>query len=152
MKSKLVIGLGNPLSGDDGIGLCVADRLANDSRLAGVAEILKGGTDLLRLTDRLTGRKEVILADAILDDSDPGTVSILDERTLIGPHRGSAHHLSAGDAVRLLKTVNPSLAATRFTFVLISVDAVHSAPALSPVLTRKLPHIVDQVRHIITNA
>ena len=152
MRSKLVIGLGNPLSGDDGIGLCVAERLANDSRLAGSAEILNGGSDLLRLTDRLTGRKEVILVDAILDDSAPGTVSILDEQTLMGSHRASAHHLSACDSVRLLKIANPSLADTRFTFILISVDAINSVSALSPQLTRKLPHIVDQVRQIVAEA
>jgi hydrogenase maturation protease len=153
MKSKLVIGLGNPLSGDDGIGLCVAERLANDSRVAGCAEIiLNGGTDLLRLTDRLMGRKEVIVLDSILDDSVPGTVSVLDDQTVVKPHRASAHHLSAFDAVRLLKTVDSSLADTRFTFILVSLDAVHSVRTLSPVLTRKLPQIVDQVRQIISSA
>ena len=152
MKSMLVIGLGNPLSGDDGIGLCVAERLADDSRLAGFVEILNGGTDLLRLTDRLTGRTAVILVDAILDDSALGTVSILDDQTLMGSHRASAHHLSACDTVRLLKIGNPSLADTRFTLILISVDAINSFSALSPQLTRKLPHIVDQVRQIIAKA
>lgn len=147
MKSILVLGLGSPLSGDDGIGRCVAERLADDPRATRDAEVLDGGTDILRMADRMTGREQVMLVDAILDDSPPGTVTVLDvgDRR-IDHHREHAHHLSACEAVRMLRTAIPALAATRFKFVLISIPAVREASTLSPELVRELPGIVRRVR------
>lgn len=147
MKPTLVLGLGSPLSGDDGIGSYVAQRLADDPRAARDADILDGGTDVLRDADRMTGRERVILVDAILDDSPPGTVTVLEaEDQRIDRHRQHAHHLSAPEAVRMLKTLIPSLETTRFKFVLISIHAVREAAELSPELARELPRITRRVR------
>jgi hydrogenase maturation protease len=147
MKSKLLVGLGNPLSGDDNIGCHVVERLADDSRVCGCAETLNAGTDLLRHADRLMGREEVILVDATIDGWVPGSVSVFDKEEEVEHHREHAHHLSACQTVRLLRTVVPSLAATRFKFVLISISAAHNATTLSPEIARALPRILDRVRH-----
>ncbi|MGD8868275.1 MAG: hydrogenase maturation protease [Gemmatimonadales bacterium] len=147
MKSTLVLGLGSPLSGDDGIGCYVAGRLAKDPRATRYADILDGGTDVLRQADRMVGRERVILVDAILGDAPPGTVTVVeagDQR--IDRHREHAHHLSACEAVRMLRTIVPTLTATRFKFVLISIPSVRQASALSPELARELPRIVERVR------
>ena len=75
MKPVAVIGLGNPLMGDDGIGWHVAERLAADPRLPDGVEAIQGGTDLLRCAARIEGRRRVIVVDAVRDDAAPGTVS-----------------------------------------------------------------------------
>ena len=67
MKPLLVIGLGNPLMGDEGVGCHVADRLAADPRLPEHVEVISGGTDLLRYADRMEGRGRVVIVDAIQD-------------------------------------------------------------------------------------
>jgi len=61
MKPVVVIGLGNPLMGDDGIGWHVAERLATDPRLPSGVEAIQGGTDLLRCAARIEGRRRAIL-------------------------------------------------------------------------------------------
>lgn len=135
------------MSGDDGIGCYVAERLAKDRRATRHADILDGGTDVLRQADRMVGRELVILVDAMLDDAPPGTVTVLEAGgRQIDRHREHAHHLSAYESVRLLRAAVPSLTATRFKFVLISVRSVRQASALSPGLERELPHIVRRVR------
>jgi hydrogenase maturation protease len=78
---RLVVGLGNPILGDDGVGWRVAQALAH--RLATdeptrrsiepveVDELAVGG---LRLMERMVGYEHVVLADASLDGAQPGTV------------------------------------------------------------------------------
>ena len=152
MKSKVVLGLGNPLCGDDGIGWYVSERLASDSCVTDCVEIVNGGTDLLRHVDLISGREQVIPVDAILDDADPGSVSLFDDDIPLESHQPHAHHLSAIQTVRILKAISPSFVATRFAFVVVSVSVLHNASALSPRPAGKLPEIVDQVRHIIAVA
>ena len=56
MKPHLVIGLGNPLVGDEGVGCLLAERLASDPRLPEDIEVIDGGADLLGCADRMSGR------------------------------------------------------------------------------------------------
>src|ERR1022692_4627864 len=97
MKPLLIVGLGNPLMGDDGVGALVAESLAGHVD----ADVLLGGTDLLRYADEMEGRKCVILIDAVESDT-PGTMVVTDEDPLEGTPAG-AHTLSAPAAVRLLR-------------------------------------------------
>ena len=139
MKPRLVIGLGNPLMGDEGIGWHVAGRLAADPRLPAGAEAITGGTDLLGCAGRIEGRQRVVVVDAILDDAEPGSVSVgigdLEER------QEHAHHLSVAQAVKLLQLITPA----RFTVVGVSVRAASLGEELSPALAARLPAIVDRV-------
>src|ERR1039457_3848424 len=57
MKPLLIIGLGNPLMGDDGVGAQLAESLAGRAD----ADVLFGGTDLLPCAGELEGRQPVIL-------------------------------------------------------------------------------------------
>ena len=65
MKPILVIGLGNRLMGDDGVGCAVAERLAAHAALPDTVEVAEGGTDLLRFVDDVQGRQRVIVGDAL---------------------------------------------------------------------------------------
>jgi hydrogenase maturation protease len=140
MNPLLVIGLGNPLMGDDGIGWHVAGRLAGDVRLPADAEVICGGTDLLRCAAQIEGRRRVVLVDAIQDDAPPGTVSVVgdDAADLC---QGHAHHLSAGQAMRLLRLTMPVC----FTLLGVSVPGARMAPELSPALSARMPAILDRV-------
>ncbi|HUI59580.1 MAG TPA: hydrogenase maturation protease [Steroidobacteraceae bacterium] len=142
MKPLLVIGLGNPLMGDDGIGCHVAARLAGDPRLPESVEVISGGTDLLRFASQIEGRSRVFILDAIHDDAEPGAVSVfaadlpgLDER------QEHAHHLSAVQAIGVLRILMP----VRITLVGISISSAAIESGLSPALDTRVPAIVDRV-------
>lgn len=146
MKPNLVIGLGNPLVGDEGIGWHVAERLAGDPRLPEDTEVLWGGTDLLRLTDQMEDRRRVILIDALLDPSEPGNISVFEDGFPgLEDRQEHAHHLSAMQAVRLLKTASPCMDGVRFTLVAIVVDSANIGCELSASLAAKMPQILDRV-------
>ena len=146
MKPFLAIGLGNPLMGDDGIGVRVARLLAADGALADRLDAVCGGTDLIRYMDLMPGRDCVILIDAA-EGGEPGKLAVLDE---LPPDSGpeSAHALSPVRCLQLLRTISPALDAVRFTWVLVHIGAAELRPALSPEVETAVLDAADAVRRL----
>ncbi len=128
-KEALIVGLGNPLLGDDGFGSRVAHRLRR-ARGAGVAfDVVEAGTDLAGRLDALAAYATVVLVDALLDETNAGTVRRLGEAELVrwdGRSR-SVHELSVTDAVRLYRVLYPA-SRTRFVLVALSTDRITRRP------------------------
>ncbi len=97
----LVLGLGNPLLTDDGVGLRVIEHLR--PQLAGwsnveLEEDYCGG---LRLMERMIGFDRVILVDAICAGGRPGTVRVLTVQDIATRHSGSSHDADLRTALTL---------------------------------------------------
>lgn len=73
MSDCRIIGLGNPLMGDDGAGLAVLEAL-RAARLAADVEPVDAGTIGMGLLHLLEGVKRVILIDAVDMGLEPGAV------------------------------------------------------------------------------
>jgi hydrogenase maturation protease len=73
-KPTVVVGLGNPLMGDEGIGTEVVRRLSE--RLVGhpSAEFVDAGTGGLTVLHLMEGRRKAVFVDCALMDTAPGTV------------------------------------------------------------------------------
>lgn len=78
----LVIGLGNPLMGDDGAGLAVLERLREEWLLPDGVELVDGGTWGMNLLPIIEGCPCVLLLDAIDTGSAPGTLTVLERRDI----------------------------------------------------------------------
>jgi hydrogenase maturation protease len=105
----LVLGLGNPLLSDDGVGLCVARELR--CRLAGrpdvtVDEDYWGG---LRLMERMIGYDRGIVVDAIRTGAEPGTIHRLRAHDMPTRHTASAHDASLSTALSFGRSVGAAL-------------------------------------------
>jgi len=72
MSSRLVLAVGNPYRGDDGIGPALLEVLRGYSDLADV-DMLDGGTGGLELALVLEGRDHVIVLDAADFAGEPGS-------------------------------------------------------------------------------
>ena len=136
MKPLLIVGLGNPLMGDDGVGARVVESLAGQVD----ADVLLGGTDLLRHAGEMEGRQRVILIDAIESDV-AGEITVTEEDPPEGGPAG-AHTLSAPAAVRLLRHLMPEV---RFTWVLAGVRSARMGAGLSPELAAALPRLRERL-------
>jgi hydrogenase maturation protease len=75
----LVLGLGNILLRDEGLGVRAVERLAAAYDLPGNVEVLDGGTLGLDLLPRLTGMDALLLVDAVKAGGQPGTLVRLEE-------------------------------------------------------------------------
>jgi hydrogenase maturation protease len=73
-KTTLVLGLGNVIMGDEGVGVHVVRALEKHALPAGV-ECLDGGTGGFILLEPLENAGRIILIDAANDGNPPGTVT-----------------------------------------------------------------------------
>ena len=73
MKHTLILGLGNPLLGDEGIGVRVVEELKGLELPDGV-EAVEGGTAGLGLVGLMEGYRRVIIVDAAEMGHPPGRV------------------------------------------------------------------------------
>jgi hydrogenase maturation protease len=69
-----VIGVGNPLAGDDGVGIAVVEQLEREGLPEGV-EVIDGGTGGLTLLTLMSGAARVILVDALEMGREAGAVA-----------------------------------------------------------------------------
>jgi hydrogenase maturation protease len=90
----VVIGLGNPLMGDDGLGIAALERLRTRYVLPRGVELVDGGTWGLNLLPVIEDADGVILIDAIDTGALPGTPVRLEHASLprylatkISPHQ-----------------------------------------------------------------
>jgi hydrogenase maturation protease len=154
-KPRLVLGLGNPLMGDDGIGWHVVEALRSDARLPADVEVCWGGTDLLGCARLLRDRRCVVLVDAMAGDgegSQVGEVVVLepwpdglqDSAGETGETAG-AHTLSVTAALDLLRSVEPAFAGLDLRVLGVQVDGVAAGERLSPRLDRCLLAIAERV-------
>ena len=113
-KKTLLVGLGNPLNGDDGFGPSVIERL----RAAGLdkfpdVSLLDAGTDLLNHIENFSEHDRVLLIDAILDPEgklgSPGRVELLEEKSFLSWSEESrgVHQMSPLLGVKLFRTLHP---------------------------------------------
>lgn len=123
---RLVVGLGNPLLGDDGFGSAVVRQLRARGPMPGV-DFVDAGTDLLAHIDDFASRDEVILVDAVLDPSRAGEVGVVEQEVLLGwPDQSpDCHDMSPLLAVKLFRALHPE-ATTRFTLVALFTAEVRA--------------------------
>jgi len=98
-----VLGLGNVLLEDEGVGVHVVKDLEN--ALPEDVEILDGGTIGLPLLTYLSDTTHLLIIDAVKANTPPGTVMVFGQEELLKgpPVRFSVHDVSITDLVSLLR-------------------------------------------------
>jgi hydrogenase maturation protease len=124
----LVIGIGNPDRGDDGIGPLVARRLKG--HVPHGVSILERTGDALALIDDWAGRDAVVLVDASAPAGTPGRVHRIDLRADVLPPDvalSSTHALGVTEAVALADTLG-LLPACVIAYAIEGADFTPGAP------------------------
>jgi hydrogenase maturation protease len=144
-RGALVVGYGNALRGDDGLGWHAAALLARDPRLAG-AEVLARHQLTPELAEDVSRAALVVLVDARAGGA-PGGLTV--ERVAPAGPAGPAwsHRLDppslVGLAVALYGTAPPVY------LVSAAVATCEAGERLSPALELALPRVVDTVAGIV---
>jgi hydrogenase maturation protease len=105
----LVLGLGNPILGDDGVGPRVAAAL--EGRLGEDVTVVEAGLAGLDLLDLLAGYDRAIIIDAIqTKDGRPGDIYRLDIGAFAATrHAASPHDVNLATAIELGKRLGLAL-------------------------------------------
>jgi hydrogenase maturation protease len=133
-RTTLIVGLGNPLSGDDIFGPKVLEQLhPSETQLLPGTTLIDAHTDLLNHIEDFEKYDSVLLIDAILDPEgklgEPGKVVILDEAKLqfLPETSQSVHQMSPLLAVKLFRTLHPE-AQTQITLIGLIIDRLTAEP------------------------
>jgi hydrogenase maturation protease len=105
MKRIAVVGLGNVLMADDGVGVRVAEKLEKEKCLPPNVTLVQGETGGISLLPHLDGVNAIILVDAVDFEGEFGETRIFpdDEIWTDCSSRVSMHDVGLQDLVSLLK-------------------------------------------------
>jgi len=73
-RPVVVLGLGNPLMGDEGIGVHLIERLAASGEQYPSVDFIDAGTGGLSVLHLLDGRRKAIIIDCAFMDEPPGAI------------------------------------------------------------------------------
>jgi hydrogenase maturation protease len=143
----LVVGFGNPLMGDDGVGAAVVTELEQ----TGVPPGLRLSTlaDVLHLSSAWRGEARVWMVDAVLSGAAPGTVHRRGHEEVLGnPQRhATVHHLSLAEGLRWIVHGCPAMAGVRFSLWGVEAERVDLVETLSPVVARAAEAVAREIAH-----
>lgn len=102
----LVLGVGNILLSDEGIGVRVIEALEQRYVMPEGVEVLDGGTAGMELLEAMANRTHLIIVDAIVSrKSEPGALLILrdEEVPVLFNNKISPHQLGLSDVLSALR-------------------------------------------------
>lgn len=144
-RPTVVIGVGNPLLGDDGLGIAALARLREAYVVPDEVELVDGGTWGMNLLPVIEGAEHVLLVDAIATGASPGTMTVLPRHRLprylatkISPHQVDLHDVLA--LAELRGTLPDETVA-----IGLEPEQVAFTPELSEALRRGLDQLVSLV-------
>ena len=163
MEKILIIGLGNPILTDDGVGVKVAYEVekAIGTNLPANLTITEASVGGLRLMELLIGFDRVILIDALLTETDGKTGEIhhmsFDDLRNISPtqHSASAHDTSLVTAVDAGREMGFHLP-ENFSIYAISVENIldfseEPTPAVAAAIPEVTKAVLEELEGILGN-
>lgn len=140
-RPRLLLGVGNVLRRDDGVGVFAA-RAAARLRLGRGVEAYDGGSGGIDLADVLEGRRRVVIVDAIDAGMPPGASARMSPEQLRPAIRTgvSLHDLHLLDALAELRLLR--LPPRRVIVIGVQVADISVGIGLSPPVERALPGVI----------
>lgn len=149
MQNKiLVLGIGNYLMGDEGIGVHIANRLQEQSLLPNV-EIVDGGTGGFHLLGYFENYETIVLVDATLDNNPNGTIRLIKPRFAQDfPKAMSTHDIGLKDMVCSLQLLGKI--PTIYLFVVSIESLQQQGIELTPEIENIVPELIEKITELVT--
>jgi hydrogenase maturation protease len=138
-RSVLILGVGNPLAGDDGVGVKVTEALTAAGNLPDGVRLLDVGVLGIDVLAWVQPEEPVVIVDAVHGSGEPGTLYRLDLDEIAPPDEPplSVHDLGIAEALQAARLMGRPLRGT-----LIGVEPARIQPfttGLSPAVAAALP-------------
>ena len=152
----LVIGLGNPILTDDGVGVRVAEEVLNRLPVDTPIEVTEVSVGGLTLMESMIGYDRVILIDALqLHDSHPGTIhrmSLDDLREISATqHSASPHDTTLVTALEMGQKIGLKLPEEVIIFAIEVENVMDFSEELTPAVAAALPEATEAVLQEISS-
>lgn len=146
-KNILILGIGNYLMADEGIGVHMA-RMFETEQLPEGVDVLDGGTGGFHLLEYFEQYRHVILVDATLDGLEPGTIRLIKPKFYSDfPAAMSTHDIGLKDLVGALQLLNNK---TEIHLFVVSIKSIQEQGIeLTAPITNILPELKKRVISLI---
>lgn len=157
MRRTIVIGLGNPLLSDDGVGIKVAQEVQKALKhpVTPAIKVMEAGAGGLRLMEMMVDYDRAILIDAITDwpGGKPGQIHrlTLDDLRQISPaqHTASAHDVNLPTALAAGRPLDLKLPEEIVIFAIGAVNVSEFGEEPTPEILSAVPGAVEAVLQVI---
>ena len=146
-KDILVLGVGNLMLKDEGVGIHVIRTLEKEELPPNVS-LMDGGTGGLHLISWIQDYNRIIMVDATLDHNPPGTIRLIRPRYATDfPPLMSAHEIGLRDMIEamILTEKLPDIQ----LIVVSAEDISEVGMELTPAVEAAVPEVVEMVKQII---
>ena len=144
MKKILVLGIGNRLMEDDGIGVRIAEELAMESDMQNV-DFVVGETDVDFCLSKLLEADHCIIIDSAYLGNEPGTISVFPLKEIIEQKR-SAMSFHDFDLIHAMTTENLLKEGLLIT---VEVSNINFSTELSSVMNERFRGILHDIKEIL---
>jgi hydrogenase maturation protease len=137
----VILGLGNDLIGDDGVGLLAAARL--EGRLGPDVAVRTSAQSGLYLLEYLQEFDDAIVIDSILGDV-PGRVRELEERQLPPTTVPSAHYAGLPEVLAIARAAGMRMP-SRLKVIAVEIEGAQTIGASpSPAILAAIPRVMER--------
>lgn len=147
-KETLVLGVGNLLLKDEGVGIHVIRALESET-LPPDVDLMDGGTGGLHLISWIQDYKCIIMVDATLDSHPPGTVRLIRPRYATDfPPLMSAHEIGLRDMIEAMIWMEKL---PEIQLIVISAEDISEVGMeLTPVVEAAVPKVVEMIKRLVS--
>ena len=146
-KRILILGIGNILLGDEGIGVH-AIKYLEQQQLPDFVDLLDGGTGGFYILSVLETYKTIIMIDATLDDLPAGTLNVIEPKFASDfPKALSSHEIGLKDLIESAALLNHL---PKIYLLTVSVKEIQDISLeLSPELSEIFPELYHTITEIL---
>ncbi len=143
----LVVGVGNLLMADEGIGVHAAQGLQRLSWPPQV-HIMECGTNLMAIAPHLQGVRKLIIVDAVRTGGRAGTIYRFTYEEIERAPAGLrfAHQVNLLSSLRLLRAAEQGFASTEIVLLGVEPKVIQPSLRLSAEVKAALPALIEAVR------
>jgi hydrogenase maturation protease len=143
-KPILILGIGNILLKDEGVGVHSAKKMM-EMDLPPDIEVMDGGTMGLNLLFHIEGRKKVIVIDTVLVGDPPGTIYRFTDESLVDnkPMLRTAHGIDFTDVIKTSKMLGTK--PEEIVFIGIEPESLDEGLEMTPTIEKRVPVLIKMV-------
>jgi hydrogenase maturation protease len=143
----LILGIGNVLMGDEGVGVHAIKELEKETFPPNVT-LLDGGTGGFHLLEYLQEYPKIIMIDATMDGKPAGTISLIEPKFATDfPKSLSAHDIGLRDLIESTAVLGEL---PKMYLITITIDSIQSMELeLSPEIKKQIPVVIGKVKEVL---
>ncbi|GAA3748392.1 HyaD/HybD family hydrogenase maturation endopeptidase [Flavobacterium ginsengisoli] len=145
----LVLGIGNYLMGDEGVGVHFINRIDKNQFPENIS-FIDGGTGGFTLIPYIENHKKVIIVDATMDGKDEGTITLLKPRFSEDfPTALSGHNFGLKDMVDILSMLNVMPEISLYTITILKMEpmSMNLSPKVDEAIQKVTLQIIQQIEN-----